>query len=57
MMVQTKWKERNVQMQYVEKVELNLKIVMFYTEIWIRKFVLWYFFTSETSEKSTIQLF
>ena len=32
-------------------------LVIFYTEILMRKVVLWCFFMSEMSEKSTIQLF
>ena len=34
-----------------------VEIVIFYTEILTGKVVLWCFFTSEMSEKSTIQLF
>ena len=36
---------------------VEAKIVIFYTEILTIKVVLWYFFTSEMSKKSTIQLF
>ena len=34
-----------------------LEVVIFYTEILSGRVVLWSFFSSETSEKSTIQLF
>ena len=34
-----------------------LEVVIFYTEILSGKVVLWSFFSSETSEKSTIQFF
>ena len=38
-------------------VKSQQEIVIFYNEILTGKVVLWCFFTSETSKKSTIQLF